>query len=122
MKKDNHLTTSGLIVTIAFTAGILAAVIGALAVNMRSRTKAKREAQVAAMMASSIPAGRDVERSVVPQMRSDDNLPLIAPGGQRSQGQYYNVSGGAGEEQEMRSAPRLHQGLGALGQDQPPRY
>ncbi len=97
MKREDNLTTSGLIVTIMFAGGIGAALLAWAVLCLRSRTRAKRQEQLRRMMASS-GKGDDVESispfATRPTMRSrargsDANLPLITPGGTRTAQQTY---------------------------------
>jgi type II secretory pathway pseudopilin PulG len=129
MKKDDSLSTSGLIVTIAFGVGISAALIAWGIVAWKGKQKQKREEQAALLRAASRHGkGRDVEA-----VASDANLPLITPGAQRSEqynagqgysqgGQdYFNQAQSGGNSVtppgQRGNAPQLHQGLGALGQE-----
>ncbi len=124
MRRDNTLSTSGLIVAIVFGVGIVASIVAIIFVHVRGKQKQKRDEQVAAMMKSSRVPDKEMESSRVPLptgrgMQSEDNLPLIAPGGVRSDQQYY---GDGGEYQGQTQAPRLHQGLGGLDGGPSPRY
>ncbi|KAE9376697.1 hypothetical protein N431DRAFT_479871 [Stipitochalara longipes BDJ] len=91
MKREDNLTTSGLIVTIIFAGGIGAALLAWAILCLRSRNRTKRQEQLRRMMASS-GKGEDIE-SISPfdtrpttrsrAMGSDANLPLITPGAER---------------------------------------
>ncbi|KAK0104797.1 hypothetical protein ONS95_005065 [Cadophora gregata] len=143
MRRDNHLTTSGIVVAIAFGVGIAATTIAVIAmiIHGKNKVKANRQAQLLAVASSRGRGGRDVEaaKGFSKPMTSDANLPLITPGGPRSdqpiygQQEYFEGAGQAMRSltpPEYRSVsgsgappvPRLelHQGLGALGQN--PRY
>lgn len=136
MKKDDHLTTSGLVVTIAFAVGIFAASAGVLIVNLRARQKAKHDLQAQLMMASSMHENADLENAqkFSQPMQSEANLPLITPGAPRSEQYNYEQHDYSSLEQEYPgsnpftagehviatgppAAPKLHPGLGALGRD-----
>ncbi|KAH7403644.1 hypothetical protein BKA64DRAFT_457848 [Cadophora sp. MPI-SDFR-AT-0126] len=146
MRRDNTLTTSGLVVAIAFGVGLAATAIAVIAMVIHGKNKVKANQQAQLLAAASSRGGRDVEagksftRPKGGAMASDANLPLITPGGTRSdqasyaQQDYFEGGQGTGglTPPEYRGAgssssgappvPRLelHQGLGALGQN--PRY
>ncbi|KAH9216781.1 hypothetical protein DL95DRAFT_387310 [Leptodontidium sp. 2 PMI_412] len=146
MRRDNSLTTSGLIVAIAFGVGLAATAIAVIAmiIHGKNQEKAKQQAQLLAAASSRSGRGGDVEAAKAftrpNPMASDANLPLITPGGPRSdhasysqqeyfeQGQgnltppEYRGAGSSGSGSGVPDVPRLelHQGLGALGQN--PRY
>ncbi|PVH78274.1 hypothetical protein DL98DRAFT_516789 [Cadophora sp. DSE1049] len=144
MRRDNTLTTSGLVVAIAFGVGLAATAIAVIAMVIHGKNKVKANQQAQLLAAASSRGGRDVEaakafrRPSGGAMASDANLPLITPGGTRSdqtsytQQEYFEGAQGMGNltPPEYRGAgasgappvPRLelHQGLGALGQN--PRY
>ncbi|KAH7329956.1 hypothetical protein BKA65DRAFT_46654 [Rhexocercosporidium sp. MPI-PUGE-AT-0058] len=148
MKRDNSLKTSGLVVAIAFGVGLAATAIAVIAmvIHGKNKVKAKQQAQLLAAASSRSGRGGDVEAAKAftrpNPMASDATIPLITPGGQRSdQANYsqqeYFVGGqgtgrltppeyrGAGSSGSGSSAPpvprlELHQGLGTLGQN--PRY
>jgi hypothetical protein len=128
MKRDDKLTTSGLIVTIVFGVAIAATAIAFGIMCVRNSAKAKQE-QRAQLLAAASSKGNDVEAQPFPN-RSEANLPLITPGGTRSgetgyygasqPGQdYFGQSGSGGNSvtppANRGGAPQLHQGLGALG-------
>jgi hypothetical protein len=123
MKRDDSLTTSGLVVTIAFAVGIVAAIIAFVAVGLHGRNKSRKAEQAALLAQASSGRGKDIEASPFARSNpaaSDSNLPLMTPGGQRSEG--YNASQQDYFEQGQQrragsGAPRLNPGLGALGQD-----
>jgi hypothetical protein len=130
MKREDKLTTSGLIVTIVFGGGIAAALLSWAILCLRSSQRNKRQEQIRRMMASS-GKGQDVE-SISPfarpstrsnkAMRSDASLPLITPGGIRSDQQTYGQQEGYFEQHGPGGnvpspAPKLHPGLNALGQE-----
>ena len=137
MKKEDKLTTSGLIVSIAFVGGILAAIVSWTIVSLRARNRRKHNEQVRQMMASSGKgrSGSDVEAVSSfggrrhQAMASEANLPLISPGGTRSDQQSYGQQEGYFSQhalggnsltppgREGPGAPKLHPGLGALGQE-----
>ncbi len=130
MKKDNSLTTSGLIVTIIFAVGIFLSFAGVLIVNLRANAKAKHDAQVQLMMKSSMNHNTDVETAQTFGMRSEANLPLITPEAAKSEqynyGQQHDYFGQEPAGSSSLTAepsvapnppPKLHPGLGALGQD-----
>lgn len=137
MKRDNKLTTSGLIVAIAFGAGISAALIAWLIVSMRARSRSKHNEQVKKMMEGKPRSRSDVEGISSfagegrrnPAMSSEANLPLITPGGTRSDQTHYGQQEGYFQQQgsggnsltppgQQPGAPRIHQGIGGLGQEQ----
>merc|ERR1712098_1009738 len=141
MRRDNTLTTSGLVVAIAFGVGLAATAIAVIAMVIHGKNKVKANQQAQLLAAASSRGGRDVEaaKAFTRPMASDANLPLITPGGTRSdqasypQQEYFEgAQGGSLTPPEYRGAgssssgappvPRLelHQGLGALGQN--PRY
>ncbi|KAG4434215.1 hypothetical protein IFR05_010285 [Cadophora sp. M221] len=144
MRRDNSLTTSGLVVAIAFGVGLAATAIAVIAmiIHGKNQEKAKQQAQLLAAASSRSGRGGDVEAAKAftrpNPMASDANLPLITPGGPRSdhasygQQEYFEQGAGRLTPPEYRGAgssgsgsgvppvPRLHQGLGALGQN--PRY
>lgn len=125
MRRDDKLTMSGLIVTIALVAGIVAAIIAFVAVAIHGKSKLK--AQERAKLLQSADSGRNYEsanafsgaRSGRP-VTSESHLPLVTPGGQRSdnyqvdQQEYFNQGQGQGQAS---GAPRLNPGLGALAQE-----
>ncbi|KAF8865584.1 hypothetical protein BDZ45DRAFT_684126 [Acephala macrosclerotiorum] len=128
MQRDNNLTTSGLIVTIVFGVAIAATAIAFGIMCVRNSAKAKQE-QRAQLLAAAGSKGNDVEAQSFPN-RSEANLPLITPGGTRSeqtgyygasqpQQDYFGQSGSGGNPltppANRGGAPQLHQGLGALG-------
>lgn len=118
MKRDNSLTTSGLIVTIFFAVGLVAALIAFVAIAIRSKSKAKAEERKR-LLEDASSGGKDVEAATPFSSTrsragaSESNLPLVAPGGQRSEA----YSGGQQDYFSQGQAPRLNPGLGALGQD-----
>lgn len=113
-------------------------------IHGKNQEKAKQQAQLLAAASSRSGRGGDVEAAKAftrpNPMASDANLPLITPGGPRSdhasysqqeyfeQGQgnltppEYRGAGSSGSGSGVPDVPRLelHQGLGALGQN--PRY
>jgi len=123
MKEDNHLTTSGLAVTILFAVSIFLAALAATISIYRGRAAAKRKEYAHAAItgggAAAFNKGKaragDVESSQHPYVQRDPSeahLPLISPGGSRSdQPEYFEGPG------SQRQAPKLHPGLGALGQN-----
>ncbi|KAE8452295.1 hypothetical protein EG329_000995 [Mollisiaceae sp. DMI_Dod_QoI] len=128
MKRDDSLTTSGLIVTIVFSLAIAAAAIAFTVMTFRNNAKVKQEER-ARLLAAATSKGGDVEAQPFSN-RSEAALPLITPGGTRSeQTQYYNqpqqdyfgqgIGGGNSvtPPAQRGNAPQLHQGLGALGQE-----
>lgn len=130
MKREDNLTTSGLIVTIVFAGGIGLAFLSWAIFCLRSRQRNKRQEQLHRMMERS-GKGPDVE-SISPfaarpstrankAMRSDASLPLITPGGTRSDQQSYRQEGyfeqHGPEGNPPPPVPKLHPGLNALGQD-----
>jgi hypothetical protein len=137
MKKEDKLTTSGLIVTIIFVGGTLAAIISWSIIGLRARNRRRHNEQVRQMMASSGKgrSGSDIEAVSSfggrrnQAMTSEANLPLISPGGTRSDQQSYGQQEGYFEQHGMGGnsltppgregpgAPKLHPGLGALGQE-----
>jgi hypothetical protein len=128
MKKQDNLTTSGLIVTIVFAGGIGAALIAWAILCLRSRNRNKRQEALRRMMASSA-KDQDVE-SISPfatrpttrnkGMSSEANLPLIASGRTRGDQQTYAQQGGYiehGPRGNTPPGPRIDPGLAALGQE-----
>ncbi|KUJ08055.1 uncharacterized protein LY89DRAFT_691355 [Mollisia scopiformis] len=126
MKRDNTLTTSGLIVTIVFGLAIGVAIIAFIVMGVRNSKKVKQQ-EYAHQMAAASTKGADVEsQSFANANRSEAALPLITPGGTRSdqyqpQQDYFGQSSGGGNSVTppagRGNAPQLHQGLGALGQE-----
>lgn len=101
MRRDDHLTTSGLIVTIIFSAALVATVIAFIVMGMRNSKKARQQ-EYAQQMAAASSKGADVEaQSFTKANRSEAALPLIPPGGQRSdqyqpQQDYFGQENGGG--------------------------
>lgn len=127
MKKQDNLTTSGLVVTIVFAGGIGAALFAWAILCLRSRNRNKRQEALQRMMGSS-GKGLDTEYASPfaaarnQAMRSDANLPLITPGGIRSDQQSYGHQEGYFEHGPEGSAVppvpkiQIHPGLGSVGQ------
>ncbi|KAH6678106.1 hypothetical protein B0J14DRAFT_461010, partial [Halenospora varia] len=116
MKRDDHLTTSGLIVTIALAIALAATIISLVALACIQRNKAKKDKmEAAAKLGGKIRPMDDMEAKPYKigggGESSEVDLPLITPGGKRSSN---SVSPGHVPQIQ------LHQGLGALGQDTPP--
>lgn len=139
LKKDNHLTTSGLIVTSGFAISIIAAAIAIVASHYQSRAAGRRrERERLALLGPGAYESNDIGRAapdveaVQPYSRrnpSEAHVPLITPGGARSDQQsyqqqnssdFFSAQGGADSvppNESGRAAPKLHPGLGALGQN-----
>ncbi len=152
MKIDNHLTTSGLAVAITFGVVIVGFAITLIVLKIQAKKNARRaELQREAQFGGPGYGNRkyaDVEVAdaykqarrapgfaLNPRegMHSDANLPLIAPGGPRSDQQQYNQQdyfaqtmstgshsaspGGRGRGAASNTPPKLHQGLAGLGGD-----
>jgi len=139
MKRDDTLTTSGLIVTIVFVTGIGLFTIGLIIMGVKARQEtAKQNAERTALL--------NKESQNYPRnggaATSDTNLPLMTPGGNRNetynkQETFGQTGAGNGNGSGSRSPiqrspsgsnsvspergpvigapPKLHQGLGALG-------
>lgn len=122
--RDDSLTTSGLIVTIVFGIAIAATIIAFIVMCMRNSKKVKQQ-EYASQMAAASSKGNDVEAQSFTNaaMRSEAQLPLMTPGGVRSEGysgaQQDYFEGGNSVTPSNGRAPQiqLHGGLGALGQE-----
>jgi len=145
MKRDDHLTASGLAVTIVFGTAIIGFTIALIIMKVKERQTSRRaEAERAALLGGGFvgkprSSRNDVETAdAYPQVRrnarnplsplreaagSEANLPLIAPGGPRSDQPQYDdfgqdeTVGEQGRAGPPNVPPKLHQGLGALAQD-----
>jgi len=89
MKRDDSLTTSGLVVTIVFAVGIGAAIVAFTILGLRSRAKAKKDAAARLLAAAhSGSDGKDEEaaHAFVSSKggASEANLPLIPPARHRN--------------------------------------
>ena len=128
MKREDNLTTSGLIVTIIFAGGIGVALLSWAILCLRSRRRVQQQEQRRRMMASS--KLDDVESispfAARPSMRikargSDANLPLITPGGPRSDRQTYTQQEGYleqhGPTENKPPVSKIPSRLDALGQE-----
>jgi len=149
MKRDDHLTPSGLAVTVIFGLSIVAVTIAIIVVHAKAVRKAKQEkkaflAQAAEKRFNKTRSMSDVEAGGARRYsqpirnanaQSEDNLPLIPEYAPRSDQQYYGQQETYDQEhvdmgsypamQEQRGGgvppvpPRLHQGLGAVEQREP---
>ncbi len=139
MKRKDSLETSGIIVAIVFGVGLAATIITVIAMIVHSKKKL-RTAKQAQLLAAATSKGRGPSAAVETRnpFASDANLPLITPGGTRSdqanysQQDYFEGAGQGGTgsltppeyrgvgAQGAPPAPQLHQGVGGLGQN--PRY
>lgn len=142
MRRDNHLTTGGLIVTISFAFGIVGAILAVIVSHYQSNAANRKvEAERAALLGDGAFAatgnGKGRAASAAPTYQqhnpSEAVIPLMTPGGSRSDevyqhpynndNDYYQASGAAGSNPGPAGghsgAPKLHPGLGALGQDYP---
>lgn len=140
LRRDNHLTTSGVVVTIAFAVSIIGAAISILVAQYRTRSGIRRrEVERMALLGGGAYArngkGRaapDVEATQTygPRNPSEAHVPLMSPGGARSEQHgypqqhnapdYFNAPGGSSSVSPNgagQAAPKLHPGLGALGQN-----
>ncbi|KAG9248008.1 hypothetical protein BJ878DRAFT_476878 [Calycina marina] len=114
LKRDNHLTTSGLTVAIVFGVAIIGA-IGGILFFQRQLAAINRKAKLErlAMLDNS---GKGYGMSdVEAPINKTDSTPLIANAGSGGGQQPYYDNREFGESPQ--DAPRLHPGLGALGQD-----
>ena len=133
MKQENHLTVSGIVVTVAFGVGLGATIIVVAVMQLRSRNNTRRESSAPLLMVGGDNwkgvGGSDIEATQALGRRgfgmaSEANLPLITPGGTRSDQQYHNKTeadysaqapSASGSNTERGVVPKLLQGLGALG-------
>lgn len=127
IKTDNRLDTSGIVVAIIFALGLVITFVIVIAMVMRSKKQLKQMRQAQLLNAANARSGRrDVEAAQTFQKAgaSAADLPLIPPGGMRSDQQSYGGQEYGGSQQTERRpappAPQLNQGLAALGQN--PRY
>ncbi|KAF4632873.1 hypothetical protein G7Y89_g5251 [Cudoniella acicularis] len=129
MFRVDTLTTSGLIVTIAFGVGLVATIIALVTVSCLDGAKAKREKrEAAAKLGGKIRPMDDIEpKPYKIGGGGDGEQPLGPPSGPRSQPpagapeDYFDQEGsGSNSVTPGSGVPQiqLHQGLGALGQDQ----
>jgi hypothetical protein len=111
-------------VACVFAIGIIGASAAILIMSAKARSLRRRQDLQKLALASGYygtngkgAATMDVEARQPNQ--SEDNLPLISQGGQYNQGYgepaYYNAP--SGQNAPPFVPPKLHQGLGALGQD-----
>jgi len=105
-----------MIVAIAFSAGIVIVAIAIFVMSMRTRAANKRAGMERAALLGRGGKGKTIEMPYGQHVNSSEaNMPLMSPNGTRHEHAYpyaqeYN-------SQDDASAPRLHPGLGALGQD-----
>jgi len=135
LKRDSKMTTSGITVTIFLVSGLLIATIAVIITNYQSRASRRRKelARAAYLGGSAYGKGGKGPRVTVQPVQpynqanpSGDYVPLMEPGGARMdsqnyQQQYEQQTDYYGENpvsaNEQARAPKLHPGLGALGQD-----
>jgi len=135
MRRDDHLTTSGIVVTIVFGIGITSFVIALIVMKCQERAanKRRKQAERAALLSGKGRSRSDTENAEAyararsnsrialnPReglgMQSEADLPLIAPGGTRSDQQYYPQEYSDQERRASNSGtppvqPKLHPGL-----------
>lgn len=116
MLRDDKLTTSGTAVAIVFGIAIGGIAIAIFVMNMKSRAATRRAKLERVALLGGGGNGIHVPYQHNP---SEANVPLMSPSGTRREAAD-PADGQQGDYQQTvddGSAPRLHPGLGALGQD-----